>query len=179
MLNREYVTKGSAVCLCRIRWYPKGLITMRPPMNKIHRFTHISGTYTYNLGNASHKLSIHDMAKEWEIYEEFFKRTALIRNKMIGNSFSRVPDSYWSRLGIYGEVMFASNFDSSNPIYVKYSLGVSRDWYIDENSPNYLKSSSTQCAVPKYNKETKRYEARFSCPFEFFLYAKTSGMNQS
>lgn len=144
-------------------------------MNKTHRFTHLSGTYTYTLENASHALTVKDMAKEWEIYEEFFKRTALIRNKLIGNSFSRVPESYWSRLGIYGEIMFASDFDSANPIYVKYSISASQEWFVDENAPNYLKSSSTQCAVPKYNKEMKRYEARFSCPFEFFLYAKSKG----
>lgn len=128
------------------------------------------------------------MEKEWEIYQEFFKRqvkslnllvyrTVLIRSKMIGSEFSRVPDTYWGRLAIYGEIVCASNFNTSNSIYVRYSIKVpNQEWYVDENVPNFLKTACTQRATPSFNKENRMQEFRFSCPFEMFLYAKTSGM---
>lgn len=98
-------------------------------------------------------------------------RNLLLRNKIVGDSFKQVPDLYWQKILLFGEIISAQNFklNGNARLYIRYSWETHSEWKL---SHEYNESLSTQRTLPFYEEERGIVTAHFGYPFEGCFYSK-------
>ncbi|KAJ3225800.1 Pleiotropic negative transcriptional regulator [Clydaea vesicula] len=189
------------VRLCQIKYYPAGLISINPGIcSEINKLEHYSGSYTFKMAICSENLTTFDEQKEWEIYEEFFKRYPmmkkvflrnfflrknLISSKIIGNEFNYLAEKYLKKINLFGEIELVKILDPEfecEHLYVRYSLELPEEWEIqNEYVANSKECKITNTAIsqrckPLYNELSGCLEANFGFPLELSLVSKTNAV---
>ncbi|KAJ3395962.1 Pleiotropic negative transcriptional regulator [Lobulomyces angularis] len=174
------------VRLCQIKYYPAGLISINPGIcSEINKLEHYSGSYTFKMAICSENLTTFDEQKEWEIYEEFFKRKNLISSKIIGNEFNYLAEKYLKKINLFGEIELVKILDPEfecEHLYVRYSLELPEEWEIqNEYVANSKECKITNTAIsqrckPLYNELSGCLEANFGFPLELSLVSKTNAV---
>ncbi|KAI8915205.1 ciliary basal body-associated, B9 protein-domain-containing protein [Powellomyces hirtus] len=164
--------EGVERCLCTIRAYDSGLISITPGLNtgkKPHRLTIGPNIYEYTIKNASKAMTEAEVEAEWSIFQELYKQQRTSLENLVSTTFTPLPPPSHARLHITGQIVSGERFRSTD-IYIRYVLSLPQGWTTDDEhagSQAQALASTTQVARATYRQGVGK--SGFGYPLEWVV----------